>query len=802
MKGERGVLGAFAMGIDPLGWIRARAAELAQKAREAAERRARQEAEARAQAEAARRAAEAARHPPAEARANPSTFAADRPPAVRGLPGDARPPGLPGPGSPSDGSVRAGEIQRAGTAHLPAPPADASGDAHRLEDIRVHEGGRAAAAHLEQLLQAQPDPAYRTALVDQSRPTLTGITSSTSPGARTHDADATETVKSLARSAALVPQEAQVRFAQAVAEGVSDSVSSSPSNNGQLFAQTLNGMTTREGDGAAARFGLQLSDALRETGAPNKSLAARAIDEHVLRGMSVVRQEFAESAGKVDKLNTQLAQLTQSFGPAMSPDQQSAAIKAFKDRHAAEFQAAEASAARFQTLLPAAVEQTRAPDPARRAEGHEAMKLFPQFGQTETGQRMIQDNLREKIGKPGAHTFLDDYNEYASEAGGGANVARSSTAAMTKALGVVTLSAAMESEPSMRATAAQKAMGLLRNYGQSFGLDPTTSRDLTPLLDRLADGDPSAAPEVDRTLRNAGGDAVGNPALTQAIRGLSVVAGTIGMAKGWQDFNKPTTDVRAQIKTLGDTLSVGGDGALMFMDTFRTASAATSVGQVASAASGTGLLITSVVQGIGATDAFSKGRYFDGASKSMSAVGGTLLGASTLSTVAGMQAIPIEGQVVGFTLLAAGTAGSLYQQQLDDQRIQDDARAFLTAGGIPQDAIDALGTFKDGNLPGASLIAMAKQRHVDPRQMLDALAHAPREAQEELMSAASSVARDPHGNFIATAPTDPRAGRPPEDPASVFVGMDGYVSPEPARPESLEGLYRYIQTRGMLPGLA
>lgn len=527
-----------------------------------------------------------------------------------------------------------------------------------------------------------------------SQPTLTEV--ARRPEAR--GTDAAQFYEPLARVAETGTHAGVQSLSQVAAAGIDAAPTpAAERQTAQRIGEALSTNVTTGGRGALA---VETVGVLERSG---KTSSANAVAGAVTSRIAEVRETFTDAADRVNELNGQLGQLTATFGPTMSPEQRQLAIDAFKNQHREEYDAYERAAAGLEGVLPASRELANAANETLRDEAGEVFKQLPAFGQSDRGQQYLRQQVElQVLGQP---SFLDGLPEAASKVKDGLDSIGKLQGSLVRALGTVALQHAAEGQalldsvgPSStatpeeietarrlagdRITQAQRTFESLQRNPSLYGLSGPEADALAPAYQAVIRGEPGAVEALNRQLSQVGGGIGGpNARFTQSLRGLGVVAGTIALAQSPQNLAEGVT-------ALGNALSVGGDGGTLALETFGSAGGA--LGKLFARASGVGGVITAIGDGITAVDAFRRGEFFEGTIKSFSALGGATLAVSALGAAAGVQVVPVAGQIAGGVLLALGAAGSVAQawQGIFDQ--EAGTVAYLGAAGVPEDVAEEI----------------------------------------------------------------------------------------------------------------
>lgn len=569
---------------------------------------------------------------------------------------------------------------------------------------------------LKQKLEANPDPAYQKELIRLARPWIEN-----NIAVEIGRIDRTPSrVREFGDLAKGLSDEGQQALAQAVGAGVKD-----------LEPQQVDLATT-------SKYDLALIRELGSKGAPMAKELAGQVKE--------VRERFTDAKKKVEALNEQLGTLASGFSGAMTPEQRTRAINAFKERHKEEYDSLEKAAQGLSNAVAVSGDILKQgaslPDtsPNLKHEAAQVVKELGAFANTDAGQKLIDAEVEKQ--SVGAPSTLDGINSFL---GGGdaakilgkdvlSDMSKGLTNAITKSLGAKALRDNLDGKDPDNSRAIKLFRDGLANNARLMGINPDHPEDLpnlqkafTDLLEHkegAVENFRTTLNEVELQASGAGGDSGTAPAL----RGLAAMAGVLGIAKDSTDIAKQFTDKDGNIdkskmagdliKLFGDVSSTTADSALLFADMvnrFRPDGATQLLGDVSKAgrflrvAGPVGGLLGALGDSIGAYHAAKDGNTLEFASKSMTAVGGALLSAAVLSNV-----VPGAGQIVGGALFLAGTGLNIYAKYKEGKLKEADTKAFLEGAGMPPALVEKI---KDPELAaktGQFLSQLAKRTDMSP----------------------------------------------------------------------------------------
>ncbi|WNZ62478.1 hypothetical protein QEG98_01095 [Myxococcus sp. MxC21-1] len=598
---------------------------------------------------------------------------------------------------------------------------------------------------LKEKLLANKDPAYQKELLRLAQPWIQNNISDLSGR---YD-PARHRARQFAELASGLPDDLQKSLAKSVAAGIKGG--SVPNVD---LAKT-------------GKFDLHLLQALGPT-------QGEGMARELTQQMKTMRERFSAAKEAVEGLNKQLAALTVGFGGAMTAEQRTEAINAFKKRHEQEYGEFESAAQGLSNAVAIAGDIAKPGDyvPGEvsesthlKEEARNVVKELGAFVNTDAGQKLIDDAVKkQRIGEP---SFLDDLSEvlddqktlkeFGKDILGDIN--KGLTYALSKSLGAQALSDAMSGRTVDTSVALKTFRDGLEKNAALFGIDP--EEDLPSVqkaFDSLLEGEDGAIEKFQTTLKDlelqpAG--AVGLAGSGAPLRGLAVVASLIGAAKDGTGIAKSLSEkdgpridkskLTGQItKLLGDGTSLSGDGGVLAIDILRAATGRDKMWggaqRVFKTLGPVGGLIGAVGDAIGAAHAAKDGNKLEFASKSMSSLGGGLLAVSALSG-----AVPVAGQVIGGLLFAAGTGLNIYSAIRDDRVKGEDTKAFLEAAGMPPKLAEKIGDPKKAAKVGQFLSQLAARRDLSPEALQEKLSQLNDIQVETLVKAAEHTEMDQNG---------------------------------------------------------
>jgi hypothetical protein len=717
----------------------AAAAAAAARQRALEEERRREEAALQAAQERAR--AEAAREKAAQSRAK--AFAKDgistgrggalRRGAVARL--DARGLDVARPSAPTSASYRINPLIGP-PAPVAATKADPTSDAARLGTIQ-DPGQRAQA--LQHMVEQNKDPAYRKTLLAAAKPAIEDLSRRvTDKHSGASVASRQAAVDALSHTTeALAPDDQKTltdTFAGAMKDG---NVGDDADEFGTLLKQGVK-------DGAGAAFGVRLASSLCTEG---KKTAANDSAKFVSQGIDDVRKSFDDAKKHVDELHGQLGQELASW--QLNGTDQVNALKAFDAEHhltdatnelehQGQLLASTLNGAGIAASDPALQAQAAEHQFAGRAGavtrygnvgdllGHSAdvLKDIPALASTRAGANAISDAVKQN--GEGHDTFLNHVADIAGTGETAKGLIDSVRSAVVQSLGTHLLELARDGNFDSEKNALLKGL----NSGRAlFGL---SEKQMTGLTDALGTFKSGMTDDELKTATKLAGDKISELGdiggkVGEALKGLTVVFGAIGVVKDWSNFSD--ADVKEKLGTICNTLSVGKDGADLITGTLSrfaansaadvaekagtdAAAAAETVGLTAGKLLGAGIgALGAVVSGWQAFDDFKAGNTQKGVGETMTAIGGVVATAGLFldGSIAGAPA-GVVLNVVGGVLAAAGTVVSLFAGSPNPfEGDQKDMGKILQQLGVHQDVADKLAQFNsDGQNFGTWVHAVAQ----------------------------------------------------------------------------------------------
>lgn len=446
-----------------------------------------------------------------------------------------------------------------------------------------------------------------------------------------------------------------------------------------------------------------LASGLRRAG---KTELADKLDGLVTTRVNELTEGFDKANEKIAGVKGDLGRLTAGFGPLIGAKQQEA-MNAFKARHKGEFEAWEASGAKLANA-------------SKFIEGHsrrfdKAYELLPESYETVGGQKVITAAVRDlAAGKP---TFLENAKDVGK-------LGKYAPQLVVKSLGqeALNLAAAGKTEE------AKKVLDQLKAAGGVLKVEGKKIDGAIDALKNVVDGKPGAVEAFDKELRKVKADAGAFNALKGLAWATSVMAGIEHLGsdklktqvKGLTEIIAPTGEsVAWGLQAIVDAKKTAWtDAGLLGRTTVMTDAVALSktVGGFASA-------FGAVLDGVSAVQSFKNGELMEGTGSTMSAIGGAVLAVDTLAAAAGMQVVPVWGQIAGAALVIGGgivkAVSAERKASKKEKAAEADAEAYLVGGGVDPKKAETLSDVKraDGRNVGMMVMQLAPAMGMTPQQL-------------------------------------------------------------------------------------
>jgi hypothetical protein len=514
-----------------------------------------------------------------------------------------------------------------------------------------------AAKQFEALIRSNPDPKYQEELVKAARPSLEKMGEmfggrspelerelNPPPPAQPLDPNDPEVMRRLAGAEYARKLDTYKSLAQA-AELMEDL--GTAGMMGEAFASKLPPGTARGGPlldgvtqaidsglGSRLAFDIERTLARPQMGPPGfthtHAADVQALHNVIWHSVDRIRTDFAAVAQQAEKYQKELTELLSGPSGMLTEAQRQAAIDAYldadvnKDGVAGDRRATLDEFTRLSGLMASA-----APDGLpHNPEDPRAVALareLPRLAETDAGAEYLARQLEAKAeGKP---VFF----EVASQLKDGKDFNEKLATALVKAAGREAIKAASTRDVET----AQKIYEGLARYSHLFGMKPDDMRTFTSVLQTLK---PNMPPEqyarnmapLKKLLEDQSAGMIGRPDTVggQALRGLGVTIAAMAVVGDGREWS--TQDTAAHIKTIGDALSVGVDGAALLTDILAKGSAAAmTLGKL----SAVGAAISVVGDAMQGFQAVQEGKYFKAGASAAQALGGAILAASAFTSV-------------------------------------------------------------------------------------------------------------------------------------------------------------------------
>ncbi|MFY2564101.1 hypothetical protein ACN469_41305 [Corallococcus terminator] len=533
---------------------------------------------------------------------------------------------------------------------------------------------------LKQKLEANPDPAYQKELLKLAQPWIQNNISG-EIGRIEVTSSRMDAFRGMAQG---LSPEAQQDLAKVVSAGVK-------------------GFPSRKADLASGPYDFAILRQLGSEGAPMAHQLALQMRE--------VREKFSDAKKDVEQLNEKLGRLVAGFSGAMTDEQKTKAINAFRERHKDKYGALEEAAKNMTDAVKLSGDvlnhssEIPGSDPNLGGEARKVAEELSTFVNTDVGRQLIDAEVeKQTLGKP---SMIDDLNKLVS--GGEAvkifgkdilsDMTKGLTNAVTRSLGSMALNAKLEGKDASNSRIIRMFEAGLEKNARLLGINPDAATpggkndldDLKKSFRDLLDGKKGASDAFVKTLNEtelfaagAGGDRGTAPAL----RGLAAIAGSIGVAKdgtdlvkrmmgdGSEDAKKLAAD---SVKLFGDTVSTISDTSTLVADMVnRVKPGLINVSSVLKNAAPVGGLFGAAADAYSAIDAFQEGNGTKAAGKTMTALGGAVLSLAVLSN-----AVPGAGQIAAGALFLVGTGINIYADIKEKRLEEKETKAFLADAGFP-----------------------------------------------------------------------------------------------------------------------
>lgn len=466
---------------------------------------------------------------------------------------------------------------------------------------------------------------------------------------------------------------------------------------------------------------------------------AASVHAVMASGIQALKQDFEEQYATAAHAKAELAMLEQGFGAFMTPAEKKKAAEAFHARHDHEIKAAERSAERLTGALGEIQSvtldsgHTQSPHIHRSIEAlrdaaTDLVSVTGKLSDTEAGQKAARQALEESL--TGKKTWLDDLvNVTKGSKDGADNAAKLVTSAIVaKAVG----GGLMKKDQLGK---------VLQRYAPALGLKKDTLGKLADELSNI-DGSPESTKRLEKAFREIDNDQFGSSKVAKnSLKAIGLALSLHGVVKGMQGFSD--ADRLEKVKTIVQTAQLGVDGGIFALEMFGKKGALEALGKVSGGLNALGGLldVVSGIKGIASGDA-------SGAADLLSGAGGlTLAYASFAGTGAG--ALTGVGAALAVASVIAKIGIAKYESNEKEDAAQDDARAFLRAGGMSEKLAGALDDVLASNHSnsGEVLQAIAKKLNWPMSYMLVQLEAIPEKDLKAFISAALDVKRDDEGRL-------------------------------------------------------
>lgn len=526
-------------------------------------------------------------------------------------------------------------------------------------------------------------------------------------------------------------------------------------------------------------------DALKKAGKPELAAGLEKVRSEKIGALTA---DFADKTRTVEKLNRDLGKLVTGFGPMLDEGKRQAAIDAFMARHKDEYAAWEASAGNLKGMENYIADN--------RDYGVDKLNnLLGFYAKTKAGEASVMKALSEQ--GEGKDTWLSKLPALAAQGRESSKMSADLATVITKGIGtrVNELMAKGDTKGAMKALDGLKANAKL------LGVEGEAVEKMEKALQGIVKakpGDQIAAfekfkGEVNEVEANTPGFR-GRGA--QVVKGLALAIGIAGARDGWASMNEK--GVKDQVKAYADIVGVGIDGGMLAIDILGKAGSLTKAVMVGKSMGGAVGAVGAVVDGITAAENFAEGKYAEGFANSATAIGGAMMSMQAFAVAAGAQAIPVAGQIAGVVLVVGGTVAKWALEERaaakEERGIEDDARAFLEAGGVDHAHAEVLNDLlrDSGRNVGQFIQQLAPQMKMKPEELFKLMQKMDPDALNAFVKTAKNIAPDKEGKIPLTAANDADA-----KPA-MATNNDLLLS---AGPKSLTAMAKWLTTELKKEGL-
>ncbi|MBL8915127.1 MAG: hypothetical protein JNM17_30765 [Archangium sp.] len=430
----------------------------------------------------------------------------------------------------------------------------------------------------------------------------------------------------------------------------------------------------RSGNGGKPGFTTELRRAIKdgkgielvaplmtELKALGKTDEAKALAGNVAKAIGDIRADFKKKRDVVVDTQADLTRLVYGFKDTMTPQQLDKAIATFTDRHTSEFDAlddaANASLALVRQL------ETLPDDPALVEAKNDLKGDLPKILETRAGQKEIKAQLKQQVlGNP---NWLEKLGSWAGDS-------KTLLGAKGEVAGIVTKAAA---SLALSGGALQKLdMGKFLVANRALlDLDMRGAATLSAAMKKFDPTNAASHLAFDDALKSV------SPKNAKALKGLGVVLSLPGTIAGWKDLGDKA--LHEQMQTVVGTGAFAASTTEYLIEAFTKADSLKGLGKGAAIAGKVLGAAGALLEGFGAVKSFADGNIGDGVAGSMSAVGGLLMLGGPAGVAAGA-ALTLGSFVVKKVW---GSDPAAEAEAADEA----DAKAFLTAGGLPPNVAEA-----------------------------------------------------------------------------------------------------------------
>ncbi len=477
--------------------------------------------------------------------------------------------------------------------------------------------------------------------------------------------------------------------------------------------------------GGSPKLSLQLATELE---AAKKSRGASDVKQAVSGAVSDLRGTFEDAKARKGELDKQLADL-QTYNALLTPEQQKKALGDFLRRHQKDFDAYERAARNLAPSV-AAIGEFTAGGPTYGqgraagvqtnplyAEGLELARLVPSMAGTKAGDAVIAQAVKDK--GAGQRTFLDAVDRLET-------TLTQKDSHYREELKVAVLSAcsaAVSFEPDN----VERVFNGLTNCSHLLEMQQGEVDQLVGSMRQLRSARNAAeAGTAARQLADqiAEFKSLGETSSTgKAFKGLATAVAVFSMGNDLKELSAQDLTGKAQtivdtLETTNDLVDLLGKSSMVEKLSAKAGTLGTlgskisAAGEIAGKISTPIAVVSAVLEGVQAGQAFSQGHYMDGAGHVASGVGTLVMAGAALASSG-------AGAVVGGALIALGMGLSQWSHVNEANKNEGPSREYLKAAGLSDKLATQLSNHTGNGYPPAPVLAaLAKKLHLSGPELL------------------------------------------------------------------------------------